>query len=236
MRIVHQPAFVLHHRPFRETSLIIDLFTEEQGRVSVIAKGVRVARSKTRALLQPFTPLLVSWCGKTELMTLRSVEINQVPIRLKKMSLLSGFYLNEMMLRLLPKHDSQPRIFTLYHETLLALEQTERQQKVLRIFEKKLLEELGYGLQLKHDLSVKPFHSDCYYRYIPEFGFELFTPDHASLPRTVFLGKSLLALANEDFEDEESLRDAKRLMRLVLSSVLGDYVLHSRKLFYEVEA
>src|SRR5207253_3115583 len=108
MRISLQPAFILHHRPFRETSVLLDVFSEEYGLVSLVAKGVRTHRSKLKALLQPFVPLLVSWQGKSELMNLVSAEARTTPFQLHGDCLLSGFYLNELLVRLLQKEDPHP--------------------------------------------------------------------------------------------------------------------------------
>src|SRR4029079_13195722 len=121
MRVLLQPAFILHHRPFRETSVLLDVFSEEHGRISLVAKGVRTHRSKLKALLQPFVPLLASWQGKNELMNLVSVEANGPPFQLCGDCLLSGFYVNELLVRLLQKQDPHPRLFSYYVSTLHAL-------------------------------------------------------------------------------------------------------------------
>lgn len=230
MRISLQPAFVLHHRPYRESSLLLDLLTLEHGRISAIARGVRAARSRTRALLQPFVPLLVSLQGKSELVTLSGVETQKASLLLKGSALLSAFYLNELLMRVLHKHDSHPQLYTIYHETLIELQSNQFQQKTLRIFEKKLLEELGYGLQLQYDIPDKqPIIADKNYRFIPEQGFVEHQAD--AIQSGIFSGKSLLALANEELHDTDCLRDAKRLMRMALAPLLGYQQLHSRKLF-----
>lgn len=237
MRISLQPAFILHHRPYRETSLIIDLFTQDYGRISTVARGVRTARSRTRALLQPFTPLLVSWHGKSELMALGSVEPQGSPIQLRGDCLLSGFYLNELLIRVLHKQDPHPQLFAIYQKTLLDLQHAPFLEKTLRLFEKKLIEELGYGLQLRYDMDGKAFSADQEYLFYPEEGFELLNDCHSARDgkMLIFPGHSLIALANEQLEDEKILRDAKRLMRIVLAPLLGTQPLQSRKLFLEVE-
>jgi DNA repair protein RecO (recombination protein O) len=234
MRITLQPAFVLHHRPYRESSLLLDLLTLEHGRVSAIARGVRTARSRTRALLQPFVPLLVSLQGKSELVTLSGVESQRSSLMLRGAPLLSAFYLNELLTRVLHKHDPHPNLYTIYHETLIELQNNQFQQKTLRIFEKKLLEELGYGLQLQYDIPGKqPIMADKIYRFIPEQGFTPHQED--DIQAGVFSGKSILALANEELHDTDCLRDVKRLMRMAFAPLLGYQPLHSRKLFVEVE-
>ena len=173
MRIVLHPAFILHSRPYRETSVLLDLFTEEYGRISLIARGVRKEKSRLRGLLQPFVPLLVSWQGRTELMTLTTAETNGVPLRLTGECLLSGLYLNELLMKLLHKHDPYPQLYTIYYQTLLKLQAQKLQQKTLRLFEKNLLEELGYGLQFRHDRQGHLFAADSYYHFDTEQGFIL---------------------------------------------------------------
>jgi DNA repair protein RecO (recombination protein O) len=236
MRIALQPAFVLHHRPYRETSVLLDLFTQDHGRIALVARGVKQLRSPLRPLIQLFVPLLVSWQGKGDLMTLVGAESNGSINRLLGGCLLSGLYLNELITHLLPRHDPHPTLYTIYHQTLLELQGATLQQKYLRLFEKKLLEELGYGLQLTHEISENAVLSaEKYYRFYPEQGFRLDnkykeSDQHDS---NLFLGKNLLALAAEKLEDETSLRDAKRLMRLALSPLLGQHKLHSRELFIQ---
>lgn len=232
MRVALQPAFVLHHRSYRESSLLLDVLTQEYGRIALIARGVRSRQSKLRPLLQPFTPVLLSWQGKTELMTLQLVESQDIPIPLKGKNLLSAFYLNELLIRLLQKHDPYPELYTIYRHTLLELATTTMRQKVLRLFEKKLLDVLGYGLRLDQDItSGEPFSPDKFYQFLPEQGFALGeTVEHAHSV-LVFSGKSLLSLADEQLMDEDALRDAKRLMRLALMPLVGGQALHSRKLF-----
>lgn len=232
MRVALQPSFILHHRAYRETSLLLDVFSQEHGRVSLIAKGVRKERSRTRALLQPFVPLLISWQGRTELMTLTSVESVGVPFTLRGDCLLAAFYLNELMNYLLPKHDAHPNLYSVYSATLTALQVQPLQETVLRIFEKKLLEELGYGLQLRNETyNSLSFSEDSDYRFYPEHGFERCDHVDNQLDTMVFSGKSLIALAKEELIDDVAIKDAKRLMRLALKSLLAGKVLNSRSLF-----
>lgn len=225
MRVSLQPAFILHHRPFRETSVLLDVFTEEYGRVSLIARGVRSSRSKLKAILQPFVSLLVSWQGKGELMNLVAVESKGVPLQLRGDCLLSGFYLNELLVRLLQKQDPYPSLFLKYKKTLEALAILPLNPKSLRLFEKSLLEEAGYGLQWYVDFSTgQPLVSDNYYRYYPGHGFK-------EMENGQFKGECLLEFANETLMTDESLRDAKRLMRMAIALALDNYALQSKDLF-----
>jgi DNA repair protein RecO (recombination protein O) len=223
MRIFLHPAFILHSRPYRETSVLLDLLTHEHGRISAVAKGVRTSRSHLKSLLQPFTPLLISWQGKSELVTLTGAEPNGCSTQLKRECLLSGLYLNELLMRVVPKFDPQPQLYTNYQKTLIELQGSRLEQKALRLFEKKLLEELGYGIPLKYVAKTQTsFMAEKYYRFHPEHGFE-----HCELEDEcdieVFLGKSLLAIAAEQLEDDICLRDCKRLMRLALAPLIIFY-------------
>jgi DNA repair protein RecO (recombination protein O) len=228
MRVSLQPAFILHHRPFRETSVLLDIFSEEHGRISLVAKGVRTHRSKLKALLQPFVSLLVSWQGKNELMSLVSVEANGPPFQLRGDCLLSGFYVNELLVRVLQKQDPHPRLFSHYVSTLHALTMLPLNQSILRIFEKKLLEEIGYGLQWHEDFSTRqPLMPDKYYQYHPGNGFKQINDQQVG----GFKGESILAFAHELLTTQEYLQDAKRLMRMVMTTLLGHQNLQSRELF-----
>jgi len=237
--VLLQPAYVLHRRPYRESSFLVDVFTKEQGRLTLIARGARKARSSRSSsiegLLQPFLPLLVSFAGNGELATLSQVEVQGRLAPLQGECLFAGFYLNELLMRLLQKWDAHPRLYTYYEETLSALAAHHLEQKVLRLFEKRLLEELGYGLLPKATSGLQTFFSpECYYRFIPDQG--LVMSEQRSQPGNgLFSGKSLLALANEEWPDQASLHDAKRLMRLVLADLLGARPLYSRKLFTKIE-
>lgn len=236
-RVQLEAAYVLHRRPYREHSFIVELFTYEHGRQSVIAKGVRQPRSGSQGLLQPFTPLLVSFCGKNELMTLTSVELNGDVIQLRGDCLFAGFYLNELLLYLLQKWDPHPVLFEIYKKTIMQLQSDRLEQKTLRSFEKALLEELGFGLLAKSDISLQnSIHADKYYRFVPEHGFlESKLGSQVEANVAIFSGKSLLAIANETWDEEFFLQDAKRLMRLMLTPLLGARAIHSRKLFMPLQ-
>lgn len=240
-RIVLQPAFILHQRPYRETSLLIELFTSAHGRLSVVGRGLRGPKARVRALVQPFIPLLVSWYGSNELMTLQSVEAETLSLSLKGKSLLCGLYLNELLIKLLPKHDPHPHLFSFYRETLFKLDHLSCVQeinlenhsysleKILRLFEKKLLTELGYGLQLHYDTVHQPIQSEKFYYFDPGHGFKPVASQEKSAD--FFGGKSLIALRDEVLNDPVCLSDAKRLMRFALKSLIGDKPLLSKKLF-----
>lgn len=231
-RVLLQPAYLLHRRSYRETSFLIELLTQEHGRISLIAKGVRKARSPLQGLLQSFHPLLVSWAGNGELVTLSHVETNGEGKRLTGESLFAGLYLNELLMRLLQKWDAHPVLYASYEKTITTLQTQGLQEKTLRSFEKNLLEELGYGLLPKSDISLhNSFSPERYYRFIPEQGFVLC--EQTSHANNIFSGKSLLAIAKEDWQDEENLRAAKRLIRFVMAPLLGSRPIYSRQLFMQ---
>ncbi len=148
-RVTLHPVFILHTRPFRDTSLLVDALTTEYGRISVLARGVRTARTPLRGILQPFVPLLMSWSGKGELVSMSKVEAVGLPYSLQGKALISGFYLNELIMRLLHRYDPHPILYDAYQQALLGLQQKTTIELVLRLFEKCLLKELGYGLQLE---------------------------------------------------------------------------------------
>jgi len=232
-RVQLQPGFILHYRPYRNTSMLLDVFTEDQGIVALVARGVRGQRSRVRGLLQPFVPIYVSWSGRGELCTLNTVEPRASITRPAGAGLLSGFYLNELLLRLLHRHDPHKQLFELYQQTLNSLGQPATVEVPLRLFELQLLEELGYGLRLDQEAETgEPLLSDERYRFNPELGFIL----HQGMVREetlhwYFMGSSLLALHHRQLQGIDILKDAKRLMRLAFAPLLGNKPLKSRELF-----
>jgi DNA repair protein RecO (recombination protein O) len=230
-RIELAPAYVLHRRPYRETSFLLEIFTLQHGRVALVAKGVRKARSSLQGLLQPFTPLLVSWSGKGELLTMTHAEANGTAAQLRGDCLFAGFYLNELIMNLLQKWDAHPALYARYENTLAALQSESLEETTLRSFEIGLLDELGYGLFPKDDKTLyQTFSADKFYRYTFEQGL-VESALEAAASVYVFAGKNLLAIAKEEWEEVGVLRDAKRLMRLLLAPLLGARPLYSRKLF-----
>jgi DNA repair protein RecO (recombination protein O) len=225
-RILLEPTFVLHAKPYRETSLLVNFFTKNHGHIRAIARSARGTRSRFKGCLVPFSPLLASFSGKTDLLQTTAIEIDRAAYFLQGNNLFNGFYLNELLLKLLGKFDSYPILFDSYQETLNGLQDTSDSQKVLRIFEKKLLAELGYGLQLSQDASGNRVMPDAFYFYHFEHGIVICNNKEEG-----FRGSHLLAIENNQFTTDEILKDAKKLMRLVFRKLLGDYTLKSRELF-----
>lgn len=225
-----QPAYVLHSRPYRDTSLLLEVLTPEFGRVGLIARGARGPKSKIRALLQPFRGLLVSWTGRGELYTLSGVEEVTPTRSLHGDGLASGFYLNELLMRLTERHDPHPRTFGGYVRAIESLAVDASGPRALRLFEKYLLEDLGYGLLLDHDaVTLEAIEADQLYCYEIERG-----PIAAQTCAggVVMRGHSLISLHNDELEDLNSLQEAKRLMRSVLGWYLGALPLRSREMVY----
>lgn len=217
------PAFILHTRRFRETSLLLDVWSQDDGRVSLIAKGGQRPNRRIMGLLQPFIPLLVSWVGRSELMTLTQVESLTLPFNLRGNALICGFYLNELLGRVLKQNDPHPNLYEIYHRTLKNLSQSVNIPRALRMFEKHVLAELGYGLPLTRDLEGSPIKSDARYQYFQHRGFKLH-------PEGEFSGASLLALAQEQLETKAHFYESKRLLQLALSPLLGPKPIKSREL------
>jgi DNA repair protein RecO (recombination protein O) len=224
-----QPAYVLHHRPYRDTSRIVDLFTRDHGRFTVFARGMR-GKSGLAAALQAFQPILVSWSGKGEAGQLNAAELVGEPISLPAARLLSGFYLNELLLKLLHLHDPQIEIFDLYNSTLQNLKVGMDEALTLRLFEKRLLQCLGFGLSLQCEAESRAaIKSQCCYRYVLELG-PLPVDVGASAAKGVYTGATLLALANEIFTTAQQKTEARHLLRSVLDHVLDGRRLQSREI------
>jgi len=235
LRIDNEPCFILHRRDFRNTSLILEVFSVNHGRVAMVAKGARRPKSPASALLQAFQPLLISWTGKGELRTLTNVEPAEFVQPLAGGSYASAYYLTELIFRLLKHADVHEALFTLYARAITALRESKADNQLaeacLRLFEKQLLQELGYGLVLDHDVNTgEPINPESDYHYVFEHGPVLSTEN--SVPNGPKLhGRSIIALHNETLDDAETLRDCKRLMRSVLQGYIGDKPLQSRMLY-----
>jgi DNA repair protein RecO (recombination protein O) len=228
--VLLQPAYVLHTRAYRDTSLLLELFTPEHGRLSAIARSARGARSRFKGVLQPLQPLVVSWYGKTDLMSLTTAEASGIGHMLCGEALVCALYLNELLVRLLHRYDAHPALYNAYQQTLVALQQNQSIQPTLRLFEKNLLLELGYALQLDQETQTKKnIDPEQFYYFNPTHGLSL-SEQHSPSPN-VFSGTSLLALHRDELISENSLRDAKRLLRIALNQLLENKPIKSRELF-----
>lgn len=247
-RVLLQPAYVLHQRAYRNTSAIIELFTPEQGRIGVVAKGVRGKKPRWPGLLQTFQPLLVSFNVSGELGLLTTTEAQGAALTISPQFTASGFYLNEILLRLLQRHDAQLELFGWYDVALRELSalgtNTEQStlETILRRFEMKLLTALGYGLVLDHDVqNSAPVQAEKHYIYHLEHGpafvdktlDKTFEDRHSESFGIPVTGQTLLAMQAGDFSDAVVRREAKYLLRAVLGIYLGSKPLASRELMMQ---
>jgi len=232
-RVQLQPAFVLHRKPYRETSLLVEAFTRDQGRVGLVARGVRRGSSRMAGLLQPFQPLLISWSGAGELQTLTGAEQGGQPALLRGRAVISGFYLNELLLRLLQRSDPHAELFAHYASAIQGLSESEG--PTLRAFEIALLEALGWGLNLQFDAQTgEPIEADSIYHYRLEEG--PVRCEHPPAAALTIHGRSLMALSRRQLDSPEVLSEAKRLLRAALAIYLGNRPLESRALYRQALA
>lgn len=230
-----RPAFVLHSYPFRETSLVVELFTRDFGRVAVVAKGARRPKSALRGVLLAFQPLLVSWSGKGELHTLIRAEWHGPYHPLKGLSLICGFYLNELLLKLMARHDAHERLFDTYMATLRALDPAREPSAILRDFEKSLLRELGYAVTLDRDVeSGHVIAAEQRYTYVVERGPVAARVDSRG-NGVELLGQTLLDMQSGDYSNAVTQQQSKALMRALINHYLGDQVLHTRQLLRDLQ-
>jgi DNA repair protein RecO (recombination protein O) len=235
MRVEQQPGFVLHARAWRETSLLLEVLSRDHGRVGLVARGVRSARTRTpRALLQPLVPLSLSWSGQGELATLAAVEATGSPLALGGEALLCGLYLNELVARLLPRNDPHPDVFAAYGDTLERLRTSAALSWSLRRFERDLLADLGYGMVLEHeaDLDV-PLDPAGDYAYRFDAGP---VPWRGSADGLKLRGRALLALAADQEPDAEDLTALRRLLRALIAHHLDGPGLRAWSLFASAPA
>jgi len=220
-------AYILHSRPYKETSALVDFFTAE-GRVRAV---LRAARGRVGSLARPFLPLDLELRGRSELRSVQRLESAGIPLLLSGQALYCGLYLNELLMRLLAPEDAQPALFDTYAQSLAALAAGRPLEPVLRAFEWRLLDELGYGFALDSDLDGQPIDPQQRYRWLPDAGFQAV----AQLQPGTFQGHELLAMAEADWSQPGALAAAKRLMRQALAPHLGDRPLVSRELFMNLK-
>lgn len=228
MRFSLEPAYILHSRQYRESSLLLEALSREHGRVGLVARGARAAKSKWKNVLQPFRPLLLSWTQRGELGTLTGADqVASLPA-LTGEALFCGLYANELTLRFLQRSDAHPDLFDYYRHLLMQLATGGELEPLLRIFEKQLLQSAGFGMQLDYEHgSDRAVSADAWYLYIPESG-----PERRERGRDEYLvsGSALLALKSGQIE-QQHLRELKHLMRRLIRYHLGDRPIASLALF-----
>jgi len=247
-RIQQQPAWILHHRPFRDSSRLVDVLSRDHGRLSLVARGARQGKSRLKGLLRPFLPLQLSWVIRSDLGTLTGAEMNGRVATLSPDAMMSAYYLNELMLKLLHRHDPQPELFSAYSETMLALSDGDAIAVSLRRFELAMLRLLGYALTLESDAPLADgsvLQADNFYEYRVDQGPVRTTNQEGSM---VFSGAELVAIGElgavakagasrqvSDVDlavvDPAIVKTAGRLLRQVIAWHLNGKELNSRRVW-----
>lgn len=231
-RVDGQPAFVLHSYAFRETSLIVEAFTRDHGRVALLARGARRPRSALRGLLLAFQPLELAWAGSGEVYTLLKAEWQGGQPLLAGKPLFCAYYINELLMHLLPREDAHAQLFSTYARTLRCFADMFKESD-LRWFERAFLQELGYGLTLDKDVNGEPIELDALYAYQIERG--PVKVQRAGDSALSVRGKTLIDLFRGDSSDHQSLAEAKQLMRTLISHYTGGKDLQTRRIFKELQ-
>jgi DNA repair protein RecO (recombination protein O) len=229
-----RPAFILHTHSYRETSMLVEAYTRDQGRVALIARGARRPKSALRGMLLPFQPLLLSWSGRGELRTLIRAEWRGPYSPLRGQALICGFYLNELLLKLLARDDPHEELFANYEEALAALSRDGEQASVLRRFEICLLRELGYAVILDREVERgEPVARERRYVYIVERG--PVDAAGACANGVELSGQTLLDMQSGNFGSSATQQQSKLLMRTLINHCLGDKILHTRQLLRDLQ-
>jgi DNA repair protein RecO (recombination protein O) len=233
-RVDQQPGFILHSYPYRETSLIVEALSRDHGRVALLAKGARRPHSTLRGVLMAFQPLLLDWSGGGELKTLVRAEWQGGQPLLAGRALLCGYYLNELLVKLLAREDPHPALFEDYAAALRDVAQGAAMEELLRRFELRLLRELGYGLDLETEAETGiPVRAEGRYLYIIDRG--VVAAEAGAEDSVVLQGRTLLEMSREAFSEAETLQQAKLLLRRLINHYLGGQALQSRRVFMELQ-
>lgn len=229
-RVSLQPAYVLHSRPYRESSQLLEILSRDCGRIAAVARGARGPRSRWKGILQPFRPLLLSWTQRGELATLTAADQVAAPPSLAGEATFCGLYMNELLVRLLHRGDPHPEVFERYRDTLAGLAAGGNVQPWLRLFEKHLLDATGFGLLLDHECGgSEPLRADAWYEYRPDEGAVRISEQHSG-HASVVSGRALLSLSSEQIAPED-LAELRGVMHRVIRHHLGDKPLASDALY-----
>jgi len=235
VRITEQPAFVLHSYFYKETSLIVEAFSKDYGRIALIAKGAKKPHSRLRGVLQTFQPLMLNWSGRSELRTLTAAEWVGGMMPLENSALLYGFYVNELLLKLTAREDPHPGLFDHYVTTLTRLAHTDSSQVqiVLRQFELAILKETGVGADLSVNMhDGQPVDPNEVYIVDPEGGPRIAQMNDTSLRVS---GKTLLDMVNEEYSDPITQVQSKLLMRTLLAYHLNGAQIQTRQILIDLK-
>jgi len=234
-RIGEQPGFVLHSYAHRETSLIIDVFSRDHGRIALVAKGAKRPHSALRGALQTFQPLALSWSGKSEVRTLTKAEWVGGMLPLTGDALLCGFYVNELLVKFCAREDPHERLFDHYVLTLSRLAHDEPPVQVLRSFERVLLRETGYAVAFDRTArDHEPVLAERVYVFEPERGVREAGPQTpAELPKVA--GQTLLDMEGDDYSRAQTVTQSKTLMRFLLNFYLGGVPLNTRQILIDLQ-
>lgn len=232
--VLLERGYVLHQRPYRNTSQLVECLTAAHGRIGLVAQGSRGGPKGHRALLQPFVPLRLSWVRRGELGRLTDVEAEGPGLPLGSEPLLAAYYVNELALRLCARGDANEEVFSCYSRCLADLGAGAGVARALRLFELRFLRALGYGLELDRDAeSGEPLKPEFRYRFELERGPRA---DERVADQDGYWGRELISLGAEALEDEDSLRAARRLLTRALETYLGERPLKSRAVLKDIVA
>ena len=228
----NQNVYILHTYPFKETSLIVELFSEHHGRIPVVAKGARRPRSILRGMLQAFQPLQATWSGNGDIKTLHNIEWSAKYLAIDGDALICGFYLNELLIRLLLREGTHNGLFKFYHEAIEMLSLKNNLSVTLRRFELRLLQELGYQVPLKLDGNSQPVLAEKVYRYQAEYGAG---DSSESKDGIKVMGQTLIDMNVDNYESSQTEKQSKLLMRYLIAHYLGNKPLNSKQLFSHIQ-
>jgi len=232
--VLLEPAFVLHHRPYRNSSLIVECLTASHGRQALVAQGARRSETRQRSLLQPFRRIRLSWVRRGEMGRLTQVESDQPVPEITGDNLLAGFYVNELLLRLVARGDQNEAVMSCYSSCLERLAETRQIARAVRLFELRVLDALGFGIDLERDFRTgEPIRADHFYVFEHEGGL---TAAGATETMRAYSGTHLISLREQKLEDTESLRVAKQLLGAILQDHLGERPLKTRAVMQEIVA
>jgi len=230
-RITLEPAYVLHRRLYRETSVLLDVFSENHGRLTLLSKGIRKKNNRLAGMLQPFVPLYITFTESSELGFLQEADIRGELTFIAGNALIASLYLNELLVNFLEKGDANASIFQLYENTLMGLQGTLVDEKIIRSFEIKLLNELGYGLfPHSKEARLNAWQQDVFYRFHSTTGW-VKCESNDLYQGFAYSGGTILAIAEENWCDDAILLHAKRLLRQVLTELMNNKPIYSRQLF-----